>query len=77
MGKERVKLGKTTYHAMKFHPVTQKGRIFDKEEDVTFWISDDENKIPLMIEAKILIGSIKVELTNSEGLSHPLAIVKK
>lgn len=77
MGKERVKLGKTTYHAIKFHPVTQKGRIFDKEEDVTFWISDDENKIPLMIEAKILIGSIKVELTNSKGLSHPLAIVKK
>lgn len=77
MGKSTVKLGKTTYNAIKFHPVTQQGRVFDKEEDVTFWISNDENKIPLMIEAKILVGAIKVELTNIKGLSHPLSIAKK
>ena len=77
MGKSNVTLGKTTYKAIKFHPVTQKGRIFDKEEDVTFWVSDDENKVPLMIEAKALVGAIKVELKNTKELTHPLAIVKK
>ena len=77
MGKDQVKVGKTTYNALKFHPVTQKGRIFKHEEDVSFWISDDENKIPLMIEAKILIGALKAELTNAEGLASPLNIAKK
>ena len=49
MGEDKVKVGKTYYNALKFHPVTQKGRIFDKEEDVSFWVSNDGNKIPLMI----------------------------
>lgn len=77
MGKTKVTVGKKTYNAIKFHPVTQKGRVFEKEEDVTFWISDDGNKIPLLIEAKVLVGAIKVELTNTKGLSHPLAITTK
>ena len=77
MGEDKVKVGKTYYNALKFHPVTQKGRIFDKEEDVSFWVSNDGNKIPLMIEAKILIGAVKAELTNAEGLAHPLSIAKK
>lgn len=77
MGEDKVKVGGTYYNALKFHPVTQKGRIFDKEEDVSFWVSNDGNKIPLMIEAKILIGAVKAELTNAEGLAHPLSIAKK
>ena len=60
---------------MKFVPVVQEGRIFKTEEDLTVWITDDANKIPVMVKADILVGSIKMEMTNWEGLANSLALV--
>lgn len=73
-GKDVVKVGKKKYKALKFHPVIQAGRIFKNEDDLNVWISDDGNKIPLMAQAKILVGSIKMELQDYEGLANPLAL---
>jgi len=33
----------------------------------------DQNKIPVLAKAKVLVGSIKMELINYEGVNHPLA----
>ena len=52
-------------------PFVQKGRVFKDEENVIFWISDDENKIPVKIKASILVGSVKAELIEFNGLAHP------
>ena len=60
---------------MKFVPVVQEGRIFKTEEDLTVWITDDANKIPVMVKADILVGSIKMEMTDWEGLANSLALV--
>jgi hypothetical protein len=75
-GKDVVKVNGVKYKALKFHPVIQAGRIFKSEDDLNVWISDDNNKIPLLAEAKILVGSIKMELDDYEGLKSPLAVVK-
>ena len=71
MGKGEVKVSGHKYKALKFHPVVQEGRLFENEEDVTVWISDDENKIPLLAQGKVLVGSVKMELTKAEGLANP------
>tara|TARA_B110000305_G_C19266034_1_gene551968 strand:+ start:125 stop:928 length:804 start_codon:yes stop_codon:yes gene_type:complete len=63
-----VKAGK--YNCMKFAPLVQQGRIFKTEDDLTVWISNDANKIPVKAEAKILIGSLTMELTKAEGLAN-------
>ena len=68
-----MKLRNGKYKALKFVPVIQEGRIWKSEEDLLVWISDDVNKIPLMAKTKILVGSIKMELTKSEGLKGTLA----
>jgi len=73
IGRSQVKVSGKKYRAMMFHPVVQEGRLFKKEEDVTVWISDDENKIPLLAEGKVLIGSVKMELTKYSGLANPIA----
>lgn len=72
-GKERIKTRSGKFNCLKFNPLVLKGRVFEADEDVTVWISDDENKIPILIESKIIVGSIKAELTDYAGLSHPLA----
>lgn len=76
-GKATVKLKRKRYKTLKFHPVVQKGRIFKSQEDLSVYISDDENKIPILAKAKVLVGAIKMELTGYEGLKSPLAIAKK
>lgn len=73
MGKETIKLRNGKYKCLKFQPVVQEGRIFKDNDDLNVWITDDGNRIPVLAQAKVLVGSIKLELTDYEGLSHPIA----
>ena len=76
-GRETVKLRKGKFRCLKFNPVVQEGRIFKTDEDLIVWVSDDRNKIPILAESKILVGSIKMELSDYEGLAHEIARIKK
>jgi hypothetical protein len=58
---------------MVFRPVVQTGRIFKKEEDMTVWITRDKNRVPVLAKAKILVGSITMELIDYQGLANPIA----
>ncbi len=73
MGKETVKLRNGKFRCMKFQPVVQEGRVFKGNDDLNVWITDDGNRIPVLAQAKVLVGSIKMELTGYEGLVHPIA----
>ncbi len=77
LGKETIKADIGKIRCIKFCPVVQKGRIFKKEEDMTAWISDDKNRIPIRAQAQVLVGSIKMDLTAYSGLANPLALVEK
>lgn len=75
IGREEVKVRSGTYKCLKFVPVVQEGRIFKEEEDMTVWITDDKNKILILAQAKVLIGSIKMELVDYKNLANPISIV--
>ena len=77
LGKETVKIRNGKYNALKFSPVVQVDRIFKDEDDLQVWIYDDANKIPLLAKAKILFGSIKMELTGYEGLKSEISKIEK
>ncbi len=77
MGKETINSDIGKIRCLKFRPVVQKGRVFKKEEDLNAWISDDKNKVPVRAEAKILVGSIKMDLTEYSGLTNPLSLEGK
>jgi len=59
------------YRCTKFSAKMVEGTIFRGDEDVKVWVTDDENKIPIYIEAKILVGTIKAYLKNVKGLRNP------
>ena len=73
IGKETIKLRNGKYRCLKFQPVVQEGRIFKGNDDLNVWITDDGNHIPVLAQAKVLVGSIKMELSAYEGLAHPIA----
>jgi len=49
--------------------------IFKGDEDVLVWVTDDANKIPVYVEAKIIVGTIKAYLKTARGTRAPLASV--
>jgi hypothetical protein len=75
-GKDTVKLKVGKVRALVFKPVMPKNKLFDGENSITAWFSDDKNRIPLKIDAQMFIGSAGVELVSYSGLKNPLNIVK-
>jgi hypothetical protein len=65
------------YNCIKFTAKMVQGTIFRGNEDVLIWVTDDENKIPVYIEAKIIVGSVKAYLKEAKGLRNPMkALIK-
>jgi len=60
------------YRCLKFTPLLVEGTVFNKGEDMTVWITDDKSRVPIIVEAKILIGSVKAIFTGAEGLKYPI-----
>lgn len=75
-GREEVntKLGKI--NAIKLVPIMPDNKLFDGENSITTWFSDDLNKIPLKVEANMFIGSAGVELISALGVKHPINFAK-
>jgi hypothetical protein len=59
---------------MIFRPLVQSGRVFKEQEALTVWISDDDNKIPVRIQANLTVGSIKADLDGFKGLKNSFTI---
>lgn len=72
MGDEVIELRKGKFKCMRFVPVVQTGRYFKNEEDVSFWVTKDKNRIPVQIKAKIPVGSVKMHLVGYSGLKNEL-----
>lgn len=74
-GNETIKTKFGKINCMKFSPVVEPGRIFDTPDDVTIWISNDNNKIPIRIQFNLIVGSVKCDLEEYENLRNNFAII--
>lgn len=72
LGKEEIKTNFGKINSLKFRPYVQAGRVFKEKESLTVWISDDANRVPLKIQASLLVGSLKAELSSYKGLKYKL-----
>ncbi|MBN2682547.1 MAG: DUF3108 domain-containing protein [Bacteroidales bacterium] len=76
-GKENIKTSLGTIKCVKLVPIVITGGVFDDaEKDLTIWISDDKNHIPVRIEVDFIVGSFKIDLIAHTGLRNTLAVVK-
>jgi len=76
-GNETIKTKIGRINCMKFSPVVEPGRIFDSPDDVSIWISNDNNKIPVRVQFNLLVGSVKCDLVEYENLKNNFAIIGK
>lgn len=62
---------------MKFKPRVLKGNVFDDEEPLTVWVSDDKNKLPIKAESEIKVGSVKIVLTDYKNLKSSSNAIRR
>ena len=74
--KKKVK-GLGTVNTIRFSAKLLAGNVFTGDEDLTVWISDDENRIPVLFEAPILVGTASGRLKEWSGLKHPFSSLVK
>jgi hypothetical protein len=72
---ETIKVDKGEFNCIVFVPVVQTGRIFKKEEDMMVWVTNDKNKIPILAKAKVIVGSVTMEIRDYKGLANPISKV--
>lgn len=70
--------GQGRFRAIEFSPKVGGGFYFDDNTDMKVWLSDDKNRIPLMIESPLSVGSVKAVLQDYKGLKYDMtAMVSK
>ncbi|HEY4785793.1 MAG TPA: DUF3108 domain-containing protein [Bacteroidales bacterium] len=62
-GRETVNTDIGKFKCLKFVPIVEPGRIFKESDDMTFWLSDDENKIPVRVKFDMIVGSFKCDIS--------------
>jgi len=69
----QTKVGKIP--CLKLVPIMPDNKMFDGENSISCWLSDDANKVPVKIQAKMFIGHTGLELEEFRGLRNQLKIV--
>ncbi len=64
--------GGLRFSCLRFSTAVEKGTMFAARERIMVWVTDDANRIPVMIEAKIKVGTVKVHLQSFKNAAHPV-----
>jgi hypothetical protein len=69
--RETIQTQLGSFSCVSFRPMVMVGNVFNDRYPLTVWITDDENKIPVLIRSSLVLGRIEVELVGSSGLAKP------
>lgn len=71
-GPETIKVkGLGTVETIRFAAKLLEGEVFKGEEDMTIWVTADENRLPVYFEAPLRVGVAAGRMSGWEGLKHP------
>jgi hypothetical protein len=73
LGREKIKTDLGTFYCLKFKPMVIKGEVFSEPYPMELWVTDDMNRLPVMVKSAVIVGSVRMELISYEGLKNPVA----
>ncbi len=71
-GREVVETSLGVFNCLAFKPMVATGEVFGNPYPMTLWVTDDENKLPVLAKSAVIVGSVKMELIKYSGLAHPV-----
>jgi len=72
LGRQELEVGAGTFRTIVVEPLVTEGGLFKSEGRVVVWLTDDEKKMPVRVNTKVIIGSIDCELREYSGLAGSL-----
>lgn len=72
LGKARIKTKFGKANSFMISPVMPENSLFKGKHPIRMWISDDQNRIPLKIEAELLLGSVDLDIQEYANLKYPI-----
>ena len=75
-GREIVETKAGDIRAFKLVPKMPNNKLFRGENAISVYLSDDRNKIPVLFQAEMFVGTVKVDMVRYQGLKSKLNIVK-
>ena len=72
LGRQDLEVAAGTFHTVVVEPLVKEGGLFKSEGRIVVWLTDDERRMPIRVNAKVLIGSIDTELKSYTGLNGPV-----
>ncbi len=76
LGTEDVKTKFGTIKCYVMSPIVPKNQLFKGERPVKVWISADNNRIPMKMQAEFVVGAVKVDLKDFKNMRHGFNFVK-
>jgi hypothetical protein len=76
-GREDVETDLGRFHCLRFKPMVATGNVFSQPYPMDIWVSDDKNRIPVLAKSAVVVGSVKLELTEYKGLANPATSLVK
>ncbi|MEN8121841.1 MAG: DUF3108 domain-containing protein [Bacteroidota bacterium] len=71
LGKETISIKKNRkLKCIKIAPLLVQTSIYKAGEKMTVWLSDDKNRVPVLMESDLWVGKISVQPTGYEGLLY-------
>ena len=75
-GRETIKVKDLgTVKCIRFAAKLLEGEVFKGEEDMTIWVTDDGNRLPVYFEAPLRVGVAAGRMNYCEGLKHPFTSI--
>lgn len=71
-GKEKIDTEFGEINAIKLAPIMPENGLFEGENSIRLYLSDDRNRLPLSIEADMFVGAVKVDLKKYSNLKYPI-----
>ncbi len=71
-GRELVETDLGVFRCLAFKPMVVTGEVFSNPYPMKLWVTDDENKLPVLGKSEVVVGSVKMELIKFSGLRHPI-----
>lgn len=72
VGRQNVETDLGIFRCLTFQPMVVTGEVFSNPYPMTLWITDDENKLPILGKSAVVVGSVKMELIKYWDLRNPI-----
>jgi hypothetical protein len=72
LGRKTIRTDFGKIDCMGFKPRVAVGEVFTDPYPMELWVTDDRNKIPVLMKSAVFIGSVKIELVEYSGLRYPM-----